>query len=78
MIFSRSVTETIASATLDVNHFQGRIAQKMKSGYASRVDLQDDRHEDDVDDHLSSGSRTHQTLPRTVSAPRFLRSAVTR
>ena len=35
MIFSRAITQVVASAIVLENHFQGRIAQKMNSGYAS-------------------------------------------
>jgi hypothetical protein len=43
--------EVVASVIEAVNHFQGRIAAKMKSGNRGGV-LDDDRQEDDVDDHL--------------------------
>ena len=48
----RPVTDSVASFSVVVNHFHGRIAAKMNSGVVRRRPLEDDRDEHDVDGHL--------------------------
>ena len=48
----RPVTDRVASLSVVVNHFHGRMAAKMNSGIVGRLPLEDDRDEDDVDGHL--------------------------